>query len=172
VEFSQKFFPQKFFHGAIENTFHTEIGIANPEVIDYISEIVATFVHVDSIYPFHNELGGKLENFETAIQEFKTYGSSVYTRLLFKHIGDFTIFWTGLFPENIKRLHVGINNDVRSFIKQGKKSYLIASELSQPDDNPPGRVLKEIGQCFEECTLGLNLCRKEWNYRNNTIKEV
>jgi hypothetical protein len=68
-----------------------------------------------------------------------------------RHIGDFTLFWTGLFPEAVKRQDAGWAKD--SFI-----SYTLQGKQAA--------VLKRLGTEFELCAFGLNRVRKELDELN------
>ena len=85
-------------------------------------------------------------------------------REVHRHIGDFTLFWTGVYPETLKKLRSALSRD--SFIdycEQGKRSYYIASTF---DDDPSYRdeahVLRRLSEEFELCAYGLTEVRREW----------
>ena len=54
-------------------------------------------------------------------------------REVHRHIGDFTLFWTGLYPEMLKRLRSAFLRD--SFIdycEQGKRLYIASTFEDDP----------------------------------------
>jgi hypothetical protein len=79
-----------------------------------------------------------------------------------RHVGDYTLFWTGVFPEAIRS---GIKGPAPSadvlidYCRQGKRSYLLASTYYDDDAAP---VLRRLGSEFELCAYGLSRVRQEW----------
>ena len=48
-----------------------------------------------------------------------------------RHIGDFTLFWTGVYPEMLRRLQSLLSKDrFVDYCEQGKRSYYIASTFA------------------------------------------
>ena len=41
---------RRFFRGLIDNTFCAEIGICDPDLTEYIADLLVKFVHVDALY--------------------------------------------------------------------------------------------------------------------------
>jgi hypothetical protein len=77
-----------------------------------------------------------------------------------RHVGDFALFWTGVFPEAL-----GASVDKTGSLpmadmqRQGKHAYLLASTLSGDDDAP---VLRRLSAEFELCAFGLSRVREGW----------
>ena len=54
------------------------------------------------------------------------------SREMHRHIGDFTLFWTGVYPEVLKRLRSPMHKDhFIDYCEQGKRSYYIASTFEE-----------------------------------------
>jgi hypothetical protein len=76
-----------------------------------------------------------------------------------RQVGDFTLFWTGVYPEALARLRAsGTSDGLVDFQAQGKRSYLLASTLT---DDQPG-VFRRLSVEFEACAFGLSRVRSEW----------
>ena len=83
--------------------------------------------------------------------------------IVHKHIGDYTLFWSGVYPENLKALKAAPRRDhLVDYLRQGKRSYAIASDLSTDKADPPAAVLRRLSDNFEFCVYGLGLVRKSW----------
>ena len=41
---------RRLFAGVTEQTFQTRLGVADPPLIDYLSALLARFVHIDGVY--------------------------------------------------------------------------------------------------------------------------
>ena len=88
-------------------------------------------------------------------------------REVHRHIGDFTLFWAGLFPEALRRTPPAHGNDqFLDYCQQGKRAYHIASQIEvEPVDDAPPQVLERLSVEFEMCAYGLREVRREWERR-------
>jgi hypothetical protein len=78
-----------------------------------------------------------------------------------RHVGDYTLFWTGVYPESLAKLQGGDSPDALiSYQRQGKRSYYLASTLSTGNDQ--GSVFRRLSDQFELCAFGLSRVRREW----------
>ena len=85
-------------------------------------------------------------------------------REIHRHIGDFTLFWVGLYPEALSRLKTADCKDhLIDYCEQGKRSYLIASTFAEKPYEEEAPVLRRLSEDFELCTFGLNRVRLEWD---------
>lgn len=155
------------FHGLVEQVFMSELGITNPRLADYVGEMLVEFVHVDRIYRLRTVDGQVIREVSRieadSILSGKDLAGSERTRLINRYIGDFTLFWTGVYPENLRRMHRRRDrDDLLNYLEQGKRSYAIASDLSSGNTQPPARLLSALSEQFEYCVYGLGLVRKEW----------
>ena len=76
-----------------------------------------------------------------------------------RHVGDYTLFWTGVYPEALPKLQAaGSPDSLINYQLQGKRSYYLASTLD--DDQAP--VLRRLSAEFELCAFGLSRVRREW----------
>jgi hypothetical protein len=84
-------------------------------------------------------------------------------REVHRHIGDFTLFWTGVYPEALKRLRSILRKDhFIDYCEQGKRSYWIASTYEDDAYAEEAPVLRRLSEQFELCAWGLSQVRKEW----------
>ena len=47
----------QFFSGMTEYVFQTRLGVADPPLVEYISALLARFIHADAIYKIRNLSG-------------------------------------------------------------------------------------------------------------------
>ena len=128
--------------------------------------MLVDFVHVDHIYRMHTVDGRAirdLSRLQAAAELTEAANEAERTRVIHRYIGDFTLFWTGMYPETLRpRRQWGINR-LREYTLQGQRGYEIASELSDDGDLPPAELLRELSQQFDCCVHGLNLVRQSWD---------
>ena len=91
---------RRFFSGLAEHTFAADLGVADPPLIDYLSLLLSRFVHVDAIHRLKVGTGKRLEEVADMMMEAEALPPEGRTsREMHRHIGDFTLFWTGVYPE-------------------------------------------------------------------------
>lgn len=157
---------RRLFSGAVHHALYVDMGLCDPQIAEYLTDLLSHFVHMDDIYPFKDAAGRRLEDLAAILTEARLQppaGRVERERVLHRHIGDFALFWTGVFPEGLRHMQpVGLRDRLSDYMAQGKRSYAIASELTDPQDQPPPGVLRRLSEHFEFCVHGLNLCRQDW----------
>ena len=151
---------RRLFAGLTEQTFINMLGVGDPRLIDYLSELLARFVHLDAVYRLRNTQGRRLEEVAKMVIEAEGMPEGGRTRReVHRHIGDFTLFWTGVYPEAVNRLRSALSKDhFIDYCEQGKRSYYIASTF----EGDEAAVLRRLSDEFELCAYGLNQVRREW----------
>jgi hypothetical protein len=138
--------------------------MGDPPLIDYLSELLSRFVHMDAVYRLRGAGGRRLEEVADMMLEAEAMPPGGRTRReVHRHIGDFTLFWTGVYPEMLDRLRARLVKD--SFIdycQQGKRSYYIASTFEDDPYRDEAPVLRRLSERFELCAYGLHQVRREW----------
>jgi hypothetical protein len=158
---------QRFFAGLTESAFQARLGVADPPLVEYISDLLVRFVHCDTIYRVRNLTGSRLDQVADMLAEAEArIGQS--KREVHRHIGDFTLFWSGLFPEALRRMRSPFRKDALvDYCERGKRSYYIASRIRDRDDDEEGDVLERLSHDFELCVYGLGEVRREWEGRDD-----
>jgi hypothetical protein len=155
---------RRLFAGITEQTFISRLGVGDPRLIDYLSALLSRFIHMDAVNRLRNSSGKRLEEVAEMLLEAETLPAEGRTRREYhRHIGDFTLFWTGVYPEALNRLRSALKKD--SFIdycEQGKRSYYIASTFEDDPYREEAPVLRRLSEEFELCAYGLNQVRREW----------
>lgn len=154
--------------GMTEHAFEVDLGIADPPLVDYVTNLVLRFLRWDQLYRLRDTEGRRLEDVAEMMCEAERRQGNP-RREIYRHIGDFTLFWTGMYPEAVERLRrPGTRDSLLDYTTQGKRSYLIAGDCpveidpQAETDSPPPEVLKRLAVEFELCSLGLHKVRREW----------
>jgi hypothetical protein len=158
---------QRYFAGLTEQAFQTRLGVADPPLLEYISDLLVRFVHCDTIYRVRNLTGSRLLEVADMLAEADArIGES--KREVHRHIGDFTLFWSGVFPEALRRMRSPLRKDALvDYCERGKRSYYIASTMRERDDDEQSGVLERLSHDFELCVYGLGEVRREWERRDD-----
>jgi hypothetical protein len=140
------------------------LGVADPRLTDYLSELLSRFIHLDAVYRLRGARGRRLEEVADMVIEAEGLPPEGRTRReVHRHIGDFTLFWTGVYPEALRRLRSALSKDhFIDYCEQGKRSYYIASTFEDDRYRDEAAVLRRLSAEFELCAYGLNQVRREW----------
>jgi hypothetical protein len=159
---------RRFFAGLTEDAFQRRLGIVDPPLLDYISDLLVRFVQRDEIFRVRDTVGRRLEEVADMLSEAGARLGDA-RREVHRHIGDFTLFWTGVYPEALARLRAAHRRDyLLDYCEQGKRAYYIASRLAgDEDETPAGTVLQRLSDQFELCAYGLGEVRREWERRDD-----
>ncbi|NWF51983.1 MAG: hypothetical protein HXY47_02770 [Nitrospirae bacterium] len=117
------------------------------EVIDYIEDqILCEFIHIDNLYKIRNASGKSLEDIADILSEGDVLlNAQSFSRefQVHKHIGDYTLFILGMFPESLSKkrgkefilgkLVIPDASLSEHYIIQGSRSYQIASEFTDKE---------------------------------------
>ena len=154
---------RRMFAGLTEHAFFSHLGVADPPLTDYLSALLTRFIHNDEVYRLRGAAGRPLtELAEMVVEAQKLPPGGRTQREYYRHIGDFALFWTGLYPEAVERAMSGPFRDAFfSYTAQGKRGYLITSRMEEEEhhDTEAGLFLR-LSQQFEICALGLRKVRE------------
>jgi hypothetical protein len=155
---------QRFFAGITEYAFAVRMGVADPPLVDYVAEMLVRFVKSDAIYGQRSPRGERLMQVADMLAEAQAR-QGVARRRMHRHIGDFTLFWTGLYPEIADRMRQGRKDSLIDYCDQGKRNYYLASTLPAEEEEAPHDVLERLSNNFELCVYGLGEVRRQWEQR-------
>jgi len=153
---------RRYFSGLTEHAFVDSLGMADPRLVDYLSLLLARFIHMDAAQRL--QTGARtLEQVADMLLEAAALPTGRTCREVHRHIGDFTLFWTGVYPESLQRLRSVLRKDrFIDYCEQGKRSYWIASTYADDPYAEEAPVLRRLSEQFELCAWGLRQVRKEW----------
>jgi hypothetical protein len=140
---------------------------ADRDVADYVSGILTDFIHIDNLYCIRNARGRRLEEVaEMLIESHPLLDASSFDRerAVRKHIGDFTLFFTGLFPEavaSLPRLRPLSRDNLVDYVAAGKESYAIVAAFNLCEYRHEAPLFRRLSDRFEQCVFGLNQVKHE-----------
>ena len=147
--------------------FFTDVQLREPRVANYVSDLLTDFTHVDNLYQIRNARGQPLEDVgEMLVESNPLLEASSFDRerQVRKHIGDYTLFMTGVFPESVvlrsyrrlDRLDAFVD-----YVQAGKESYAIVSSFDQSEYRDEAPLFRLLSENFELCVYGLNLVQQD-----------
>lgn len=155
---------RRLFAGLTEHAFIEKFGLADPSLTDYLSGMLSRFVHSDVVYALKNSHGRPMTELVEMVVEAEGLPDGGRTkREFFRHVGDFALFWTGVYPEALEPKRArGMPDCLLNYAAQGKRSYLIASRFEDECYKDEAPVLKRLADEFDLCAVGLREVRREW----------
>src|SRR5882724_8772614 len=75
--------------------------LLDPELHRYLTDLLLEFVHVDHSFRFRTECLGHI-GYVTGVFGKLEQSTDSEQRDLYRHVGDYTLFVLGLFPESLK----------------------------------------------------------------------
>jgi len=156
---------RRLFAGVTEQTFQSRFGVADPPLVDYLSALLSRFVHAEAVFRLRDKAGrvlAQVADMAAEVAQLPPEGRT--TREVHRHIGDFALFWTGVYPEALARLRSAACKDFfLDYCATGRRSYYIASTFdADPAYRDEAAVLRRLSDEFELCAYGLNEVRREW----------
>jgi hypothetical protein len=157
----------RFFSGVCEYVFEGRLGVADPPLIDYLSNLMIRFARLDTVHRVRNLAGRPVLEVADMLAEAESR-IGLARRDVHRHIGDVTLFWTGVYPESLPQLRAVEKKDFFvDYCAQGKRAYYIASTIdTDRQEDAPNELLQRLSHQFEMCAYGLGEVRREWERRD------
>jgi hypothetical protein len=147
--------------------FFEDVRLEEPQLATYVTALLADFARTENLYRIRNALGKRLEDVGEMIIESNPLleaASFDREREVRKHVGDYTLFMTGLFPENVARTRQRKKPRIDAFVdfvQAGKESYAIVSSFDQFEYREEAPMFRRLSENFELCVVGLNLVKQD-----------
>lgn len=156
-----------YFAQALHESLHERLGITEEDVEQYLQDMLLEFIHSDGIFSIRDPFGQRVEYVADMMAEGDVRlnaDSFERERQVHKHIGDFVLFWSGVFPEFLLHLKNPFGKDaIVDYTKQGKLSYHVVSTFEYPPYDEEAPVFKKLSEGFEEFREALTLVRASFN---------
>ncbi len=157
----------RLFQELVSYHFSSDVGIRDSEVHAYISNLLCEFCDVEQLYKVRDAADRPLHDVgEMLLESDPVYGEAPSfdrERQVRKHIGDYTLFFTGLFPESLNhyRLRRQRLESFVDFMKAGKESYYIVSKFEHFEYAKVAPLFARLSKEFEHCVYGLNQVKND-----------
>ncbi len=169
---------QNLFVEMVGRHYAQEIGIRDSQVVNYVAHLLTEFCEAEQLFKVRNAAERRLSDVgEMLIESDPVYGpapSFEREREVRKHIGDYTLFFAGMFPESINHYRLR-RNRVENFvewIKAGKESYYVVSKFEHFEYEKVAPLFARLSRNFEDCVYGLNMVKNELQEMQHPIVRV
>jgi len=159
---------RRLFRLLTERNLAGKLGYEDPGVIGYLTDLLTDFTHIDNVYKIRSVTGQHVEEVAELLLEgdlLHRAASIDREREVHKHIGDYTLFMAGVFPEAVQRLRtrrVLLSRDALiDYVKTGKRSYHIVAEFAFGGYEEVAPLYRKLSEQFELCVFGLGYVRSD-----------
>jgi hypothetical protein len=145
----------------------------------YLSEDLLTrFLHVDQLYRLRDSWGRRLADVAEMLMSGEVSGVSqeLHALAVQRHIGDYTLFITGLFPESLERIRrdwrrkdsvmmqlgelvVPFRDPGEYYEEAGRRAYGQAAEIGREVGVKESELFEKLSQFFRPYARVMNLVR-------------
>jgi len=148
---------ERFFRGLAEHAFHGRLGVVDPPLVDYVSDLLVRFIRNDppGCGPgrFPEERPGDVVARMLAMVHDQPAARAADD---YRRIGDYSLFWSGVYPEAVRpRQPI----DLRA---TGKRAYRLAGALEPETAVAERRLFERLSVEFDVCVAGLAEVRRVW----------
>jgi hypothetical protein len=146
--------PVRQMFGTLTERGLEQSNLPDREIHQYLSNLLVEFIYVENLYKLRDESGRRLEFVVDMLAKAEEC-SDIDKRGIYQHVGDFTLFILGLFPESLSRGKRSISPSY--YADHGRRSYLIRWELESYRSTVV--IFRKLSEQFERCVLTLNWVR-------------
>jgi hypothetical protein len=166
---------REFFGELVTHHFSSDVGIRDQEMSAYVANMLVDFCELDQLHKVRNAAGRPLSDVgEMLLESDPVYGpapSFDRERQVRKHIGDYTLFFAGMFPESINHIRLRRQRleNLIDLMKAGKESYYIVSRFEHFEYKRVAPLFAKLSRNFESCVYGLNQVKNDLQERQHPI---
>jgi hypothetical protein len=165
---------RQLFDALTEKSFTQHLGWPDLNVTSYVSNLLVDFTRTDQLYKIKNQQDQPVDTIVELLFESEVMlGAQSLDREqdVHRHIGDYTLFMAGLFPEYLRRLKTAgliYHKDfLVDYVKTGKRSYGIVAQIGRDDPGHSPPLFKKLSENFELCVTGLGFVRSDLDRMQN-----
>ena len=167
---------RQLFGALTEKSFTEHLGWPDLNVTSYVSNLLVDFTHTDQLYQIRNQQDKPVDTVVDMLYESEVLlqaQSLDRERDVHRHIGDFTLFMAGLFPEYLRRLKsAGLiyhQDFLVDYVKTGKRSYGIVAQIGHGESETDPPLFRKLSENFELCVTGLGFVRSDLDRMQNPV---
>jgi len=156
---------RQLFHEIVAGCYASHSGINDPELTSYVGDLLTEFTAAESLYRIRDAEGRPVmevrEMVNAADPVFGAAASFDEERKVRRHIGDYALFATGMYPESMQLWRHSGESSFLEMVRTGKESYYIVSQFDLFEYREEARLFARLSQDFEACMRGLTHVREE-----------
>ncbi len=143
-------------------------GLTDEDVEVYLTEVLVDFLHHDNLFAIHDRTGRPVDSIAEMLMEGDVrYNASSFNREreVHRHIGDFLLFSSGIFPEFLREMKLRDTRDLLLDVnEQARESYHIASTFDHAPFTAEAKTFRKLSAQFEAYQASLMMVRASFDH--------
>jgi hypothetical protein len=158
---------EPFFQQMVRNSYAGKLGMHDTVISNYVAHLLCEFSEADKLYRVRDEEGKPIHALDAMVRAADpvhgTATSFDAERAVRKHIGDYALFVSGMYPESMEtpRSRRQGQQSYEELVSVGKESYYIVSQFDLEEYADEAPMFRRLAGWFDRCTYGLRLVREE-----------
>jgi hypothetical protein len=157
---------RQLFHKIVADCYERYTGMCDAEITYYIADMLTEFSDPNRLYRMSEAKGAPLEEIARMMLEsdpiFGTAPSFIAERAMRKHVGDYSLFHAGMYPEMFRSSLKPENHLYEEIIHAGQSSYFVVSQFNVFEYAGEAALFSRLAENFELCVYGLSKVRGEF----------
>lgn len=164
--------PQHPLHAMFSDLVHNQVQmhvatVGHEDVQAYLAELLVAFVRTDRIFAIKDKAGRPLRSvFEMMAEADVRLNADSFERerQVHKHIGDFILFWSGVYPDHLRTIKIhSLQELALDYSRQARKSYEIVGSFDHKPFDVQAPTFKKLSQNFDAYQFVLNRVAEKAN---------
>jgi hypothetical protein len=151
----------RFFDRVTRQTF-SDLALDDPAAAGYLAVLLTRFARADALHAVQASAARRLESVMDsllAIQRAWDVSTPEFAPeeepRLRRHIGDYTLFMTGIFRDHVERMAI-----VGYYEHEGRRAYRFVAETARASGKPEAPLFRRLSERFEQYAGALGYARK------------
>lgn len=158
----------RFFDRATRQTFG-DLALDDPPAARYLTDLLTRFARTDALRAANLVAGARLDTVADALLhlerswQWESPGFDPFReRAIRRHIGDYTLFMTGLFRDHVERVA-----SVGYYLGEGRRAYRFLAETTRTGGDLEAALFRRLAERFEQYAGALSYMRKVYFRRDH-----
>ena len=150
-----------FFERVTRQAFR-DLALDDPPAVRYLADLLTRFARTDALHAVRDVPPQRLDTVVDsllAIERAWDWNSPAFDpgqeKLLRRHLGDYTLFMTGIFRDYVQRLAV-----TGHYQREGQRAYRFVSEVARAGGQEDAPLFRRLADRFEHYAGALTYARK------------
>ncbi len=156
---------QQFFADAVGEVIAQHVASHGmDDVTAYLGGLLAAFAQTDRMFGLHDAEGKPLRSVIEMIAagDVRLNAQSFeQERTVHKHLADYILFWSGVYPPHLERLQVEDVAFRLSYQSQGAASYALVGSFDYPPHDAEAPTFLKLSEGFPEFVWALQVVARQ-----------
>jgi hypothetical protein len=152
---------KRFFDRLVRRSLD-DLRMGGDPVADYLAGVLTRFARTDQLYAVRGAAGQPLGSVVEMLLEVQRswefdqpHFDPFRERDVRQHIGDYTLFMTGIFREHVER-----RASTGFYVREGKRAYQVVADFERSALKPDARLFAALADRFEGYVYALQYMKR------------